>query len=216
MAALQLGKITILQSSNGLYSLKDLWKSHGNKSKRPKEWLRNKATQEYISFLQSEIPPSLFNQEVIEVLHGNNGDTFVCRELVFSYAMWVSPKFHHLVIKTFDALTSATTRQELIATKHRLDNALQGDIFDKYRLPRDSHCLQVIMKCSPFQAKQYHDELVGKDILDYRDVPQPPRRIYCARREHPAIIGKHGETVLFSDEVKKLFPEQSDWVGEVV
>ena len=214
--SITIGTITIHQSENGLYSLADLWNASGKESRHnPNKWLENFATQKLITELGEEFSSTLIR--VLEKIHGGKyKGTYVCKELVYSYAMWVSAKFTLLVIRTFDQLTTTTTQQALINLKHQVDNAMQSDLFNPWTSPRDPRSLPAIMHCSPFQANQYNDELVGKGILGYRYVIQTPRRVYHAIKQHPAIIGSKGDTILFNEaELKKLFPTQIDLVDFV-
>nr|DAS11335.1 MAG TPA: KilA-N domain [Caudoviricetes sp.] len=100
-----------------LYSLTDLHKAAGGENKhRPKYWLANKQTSELIEELIKEskggFSPLEQNQElsvpeVIEIQHGGEDrGTYVCKELVYAYAMWISPAFNLKVIRAFDAVMS--------------------------------------------------------------------------------------------------------------
>lgn len=100
-------KIQIRQV-NGLYCLNDLHRASGGEPRhKPDNWLRNQQAIELIDELNaSQIREAQNNQQVIHVLNGVG--TFVCRELVYAYAMWVSAKFHLAVIRAFDALRSGS------------------------------------------------------------------------------------------------------------
>ncbi len=101
---------TAIRNQNNLYNLNDLHKASGNKvGHKPANWLQLKQTQELIAELTNDGIPSLKqNQQVIEVIHGGqNRGTFVCKELVYAYATWISPRFFLQVLRTFDAVISA-------------------------------------------------------------------------------------------------------------
>ena len=110
-----------IRQLDGLYSLNDLHKASGNQPKhQPNRFLRN----EQIQALVQEIKccPDL-GITPVRVIRGNRADglqqgTYVCRELVYAYAMWISAKFHLLVIRAFDAMfakprTSKAQREKL-------------------------------------------------------------------------------------------------------
>lgn len=95
--------ITIKQDSEGRYCLNDLHKAAGgNSNHQPALFLRLYSTQELID----EIENSTEKQSFVAVYTrmGRNGGTYVVRELVFAYAMWVSAAFHLKVIRAYDRL----------------------------------------------------------------------------------------------------------------
>lgn len=101
-------KITILDQAinivDGLYSLNDLHRASGGEVKhKPAFFLRNEQTKEIVSELQ--ICNSA--EKTLKVQRGGkNQGTWVCKELVYSYAMWISAKFHIAVVRTFDKLVT--------------------------------------------------------------------------------------------------------------
>jgi len=91
--------LAISQDSEGRYNLTDLHKAAGGASKdQPTFWLRSAKTEAVIEELilqKCRIKP-------VESKAGRYGGTYVCEELVYDYAMWISPEFKLKVIRAFD------------------------------------------------------------------------------------------------------------------
>ena len=98
----------ISQDKNGFFSLNDLHKVSGGTSKhQPSNFMRNAETQELIKEIELEKSNSSNLMSIAyTTTEGKKGGTFVCRELVYRYAMWISPKFSLMVIRAFDALNT--------------------------------------------------------------------------------------------------------------
>lgn len=102
----------IIHAIDSLYSLNDLHAVSGGKKKhQPSNWLRSKQAQEIIAELKNESFSSsdMRSLEPVRVIMGRQFDntpqgTYACKELVYTYAMWISPSFHLLVIRAFDAM----------------------------------------------------------------------------------------------------------------
>ena len=94
--------ITIRKDSEGRYCLNDLHKAAGELEQHATwRFFRNQQTDELIEEL-IKAPNLVVKAAPLEVKRGRNGGTFVVKELVYAYAMWISPAFHLKVIRVFD------------------------------------------------------------------------------------------------------------------
>ena len=107
--------LTILNNTirmiDGLYSLNDLHKASGNDNKhKPANFIRLENTKGLINEIErcSDVSngTNSIAYRIIQGGHSEQQGTFVCRELVYSYAMWISPRFQLLVIRAFDSMVS--------------------------------------------------------------------------------------------------------------
>ena len=112
MNKIQISNVTIRQNENHLYNLNDLHKAAGDKPEhQPNRWLRNKQTQELIAEIEAQGGIAVTTSQ-----GGKNRGTFVCKELVYAYATWISAKFFLLVIRTFDAVVSGSLKPDFHLT----------------------------------------------------------------------------------------------------
>lgn len=102
---------------DGLYSLNDLHISAGSSAKhKPANFLRLDSTQELITEIDR---CSDMSNAVKSKRGGASQGTWVCKELVYAYAMWISPKFHLHVIRAFDQMVSQPQQKQLSSTTDR-------------------------------------------------------------------------------------------------
>lgn len=124
MNKLQVAGTQISRDAEGRYCLNDLHRAAGGHEKhRPSKWLRNEQAKALIQELNNEVGSILRrpNNTVANVMQGKkekNKDqirafsttqksgTFIVRELVYAYAMWISPAFNLRVIRAFDSIVN--------------------------------------------------------------------------------------------------------------
>lgn len=101
-----MSNLTILNNSirqlDNLYSLTDLHRASGSEQKhKPVLFLSNQQTKELISEIEIEGKVGIPTSVVKTVRGGKNPSTYACEELMLAYAMWISPKFHLVVLRAF-------------------------------------------------------------------------------------------------------------------
>lgn len=107
-AQLCIGSSNIRQFE-GLYSLNDLHvASGGDPIQKPVFFLRNDKTKE----LANEINKGANSHLSIKTIRGVNGGSFGCKEIVYAYAMWISPAFMLKVIRAYDSLNTKEVIEE--------------------------------------------------------------------------------------------------------
>ncbi|MER2495723.1 KilA-N domain-containing protein [Vibrio neptunius] len=171
---------------DNLYSLNDLHKASGGLNRhRPSLFIKNQQTQELINEIEQS-RNSCFGQSanshfaVNTKRGGCHAGTWVCKELVYSYAMWISPKFHLQVIRAFDAMVTAPLQGVTLSEKQARFVQCTFNQMDKlkarYQLTRQQH--QAIMEqvaamrifCDQMEAnlKSFKSDLDGDlDIVNH-------------------------------------------------
>lgn len=103
-----IGDTEISRDANGRYSLRDLHRAAGDHEKdSPNRWTR---TDSYKGLLDVLTPEMALAPSVV-ARGGSAPGTYVVRELVYAYAMWISPAFHLRVIRAYDTLVQAATME---------------------------------------------------------------------------------------------------------
>lgn len=107
MTAITIADISIRQDAERRYSLNDLHRAAGGENRhRPSLWAENQQAQALVTEIESEAGiPAL-----VSVKGGASSGTFVSKELVYAYAMWISPAFHLKVIRAYDQMQTKPQR----------------------------------------------------------------------------------------------------------
>lgn len=102
---LLISETLVRQDDDGRYCLNDLHRASGGSDKdKPSNFLRRKETRAMARLMGACSDSST---PVHTVNDGANNGTYVARELVYAYAMWISPAFALKVIRTYDAMVQA-------------------------------------------------------------------------------------------------------------
>lgn len=119
MTSLTIAGNGIRTDEEGRFCLNDLHRASGGESRhRPSYWLDLEQTKALAAEIELAGKPAIWKKSKV--------GTFVAREMVYAFAMWISPAFNLQVIRSFDALQSNAPQ----------DQSLQAALLDP-RLLRD-------------------------------------------------------------------------------
>ena len=172
VTALSIVGVSVRQDSDGRFSLNDLHKAAGKHKKHsPSYFLENQKTKDIVSILETTGNP-VFRKE------GRNGGTYVCKELVYAYAMWISAEFHLQVIRAYDALMSGeiekarsiaarqTLKDEYLPMTDAINTAkqLEGKTAKHYHFSNENNMIYRVLLGKT--AKQFKDENSVETVRD--------------------------------------------------
>ena len=129
---MKIDNLKIRTDEEGRFCLNDLHKAAGHEKRHaPSYWLANQQTADLISKLSDTGIP------VSTQKGGRRQGTYVCKELVYAYAMWISADFHLKVIRAYDALVNnqvELAQQQVQRERARLESRYLNDAVKFNRL----------------------------------------------------------------------------------
>lgn len=194
--------VAVRNDSEGRYHLNDLHRASGGEDKnKPSHWFNNKQTQELVELLNCRNSASL----PVITKEGRGGGTYVCKQLVYSYAMWLSAEFNLRVIEAYDEV-ARKEREEYDRKASRQQARLEAPLMTKSlqdlraREGKDSppHVFvnehNMIYKIVlGFTASQYRNENGVSPDISLRDIlnPEEIKAVECLQR-HDITLSELG------------------------
>ena len=185
MNAISVANVAIRQFDN-LYSLNDLHKAAGGEKRhQPANWLRSQQAIDLIEYLKSEELESIQKKQGL--------GTFVCKELVVHYGMWISPAFSLKVIRAFldtqedvsgspklETQTTIDERRGLVDAVKLLVSRCGIDYSAAYRLVHQrfgvAHIDQIAAPLLPAAVAYVHSlVLQGRPLVDEVELETVPK-----------------------------------------
>lgn len=100
--SLTIANTGIRQDEHGRFCLTDLHKASGGAARHALPlWQRSSSVGGLVEELAKDTDSYI---KPIHATKGRCGGTYAVKELVYAYAMWISPKFHLAVIRAYDQM----------------------------------------------------------------------------------------------------------------
>lgn len=116
-AELEVVGVVIRQDDEGRFCLNDLHRASGGEPRhRPAYWIENLQTKQLVAEIEKAGIPAIESKQGL--------GTFVTRDLVYSYAMWVSASFQLKVIRAYDELVNQPVNPSKLSRLQLIELAL--------------------------------------------------------------------------------------------
>lgn len=186
-AALTVAGTLVRQDAAGRFCLNDLHRASGGEKRHgPSYWLTNAQARALIDELATTGIP-VVTQE------GAAGGTYVVRELVYAYAMWISPAFNLRVIRAYDALVTAPPRTDP-TTLTRLDLIQLAMDAEKERLALEHQVHELEPKAAALE--RIADGTGSMNItLAAKALQMKPKLLFAWLKQHCWIYRRAGSAV---------------------
>lgn len=198
-ASLSIIGTTIRQDAEGRFCLNDCHKASGGENKnRPSIWVDNSQTKALIAEIQAEAGiPALTS-----IKGGNASGTYACKELVYAYAMWISPAFHLTVIRAFDALVTGQITPPALSEQEIVAQALQITVRQVEELKAENAILAP--KAEVAEKIASSDGLYTLN-LSAKAAQMPLSQFTRAAHANGFIFKQNGKWNAYSDKVKARY-----------
>lgn len=125
MSDLVINNLTINMDESSRYSLNDLHKAAGGSNKhKPSLFYRSNSFNEVVEILNAQ---NRAFKPIVKKQGRYNGGTWVCKELVYKYAMWVNAEFEIRVIQTFDSIVNKLNAPSSMIALNELTAKIESD-----------------------------------------------------------------------------------------
>jgi len=125
MSNLVINNLEITTDDQGRYSLNDLHKAAGGSNKhKPSLFYRSNSFVEVVNILNAQNGAFA---PIVKKQGRYNGGTWVCKELVYKYAMWVNAEFEVKVIQTFDSIVNKLNTPSSMLALNELTAKIESD-----------------------------------------------------------------------------------------
>ena len=202
MNPLIIANTQIRRDAAGRYCLNDIHEAavvagHDYKRCQTDNFLRLVSTQEMIDLIRAEqkseeLKPKSEELKPVTSSAGRYGGTYAVKELVYAYAMWISPAFHLHVIRAYDALVTQARQEPPVispplmpAVDHRADQLVSaGRVFSAaMRTARSLKLSPARAMRAAFDCAQRHTGINWEDELGTEEIAVAP----VARPEHVGV-----------------------------